>query len=801
MKISESAKQVSSLLLVALLLVAQASAQQKQATPTTSSTGSAVPTRQSNLKEEEITFDTLLAAKSYKLYGEVRMIGGLARSNAIMQLLEPLRLLGTPPKEVTAIIEFLNANAEMLATSRLMFATMPARAQLPQNLIAIELASAQDAIKFEPEFRTLFTSVSASTSTASPAQTGTNKTGVTPKAQQATQSPTTTKAQPVFVKRAGGLILASDTLFNQNSLRPDGSQPLSSDPNFQRVRSRFVSEPLFLYFDVNLAQHAAKAPPTVASRGTLRPEPPQVKSDKTAGQTDKAARATEAPAPVPAPTIVMENTPPGTMTIDPVIVPADEPGEAKPGTGSQGSQQSAGNISTALPILGLMLGGGEPNWPEAVGVAALLDGDELITRALLVNAPGAPSTVIPFFPALVSGPEIAPRASTLSPAATDIFVSVSVDPQRVYDTFLKEMRRGGQKPDEKRSEEDGASNAFENQIADYEQALGFKIKEDLLGALGNEVAVNIPTSWFKFGPNTGLQKPPEPGVAAAAARSSEPGFVVFISLNDKERVREMLPRALEVFGLKAPGAPDQVERRASIEIKSYGPVSLAFIDDFLVVSPDVTALRAVVDAHENNQTLASNPAFKTSTGWQSARVLGQVYLSSTFTAQEETFAQLDDKLQDFLSRFNPKPGAITHAVFNDHAGLFHELHLPKDWVALMIGGLTSERPISPMVNNEANAVGVLMNVRSVQTVYKAGTGKGSFATRDQLISENLLAKQLLETEGYRIEMTVTNDKYEVTATPTEYGKTGRRSFYMDESGIIRGADHVGQPATVADKPL
>lgn len=803
MIISESAQQVSSLLLVILLLVAQASAQQKQPPspqPTPSSTGIAVPTRQSPLVGDEITFDTLLAAKSYKLYGEVRMIGQLARSNTVMQFLEPLRLLGTPPKEVTAIIEFLNANAETLATSRLMFATMPARAGLPQNFIAIELASAQDAIKFEPRFRTLFTTLSASsTTTALPAETGTNKTvanktGLAPKPRPVTPSPTT-KAQHVFVNRAGNLILASDTSFNQNSLRPDGSQPLSADPNFQRARSRFVSEPLFLYFDVNLAQHTAKAPPTVASRGTLRSEPPPVKSDKSPGQTDKAARATEAPPPVPAPTIEIENTPPGAMTIDPVIVPADEPVAAKPETGPQGPQPGAGNISMALPSFGLILGGGAPNWPEAVGVAAVLEGDELIARVMLVNAPGAPHTIIPFFPALISGPEIAPKASALSPAATDIFVSVSVDPQRIYDTFLKEMRRSSQRPDKKGSEEDGASHPFENQIAVYEQALGFKIKEDLLAALGNEVAVNIPLNWFEFGPNTGILKSTEP--RASAARSSEPGFVVFISLNDQARVREMLPRALEVFGLKAPGAPAQIERHGSIEISTYGPASLAFIDDFLVISPDVTALRAVVDAHENNQTLASNPAFKTSTGWQSARMLGQVYLSGVFTAREDTFAQMDDKLQDFLSRFNPKPGAITHAAFNDQAGLFHELHLPKDWVAMMIGGLTSQRP----PNNEANAVGVLMNIRSAQSVYKAGPGKGSFGTRDQMMNENLIAKQLLEAEGYRIEMTVTGDKYEVTATPTEYGKTGRRSFYLDESGIIRGADHNGQPATVSDKPL
>jgi hypothetical protein len=39
------------------------------------------------------------------------------------------------------------------------------------------------------------------------------------------------------------------------------------------------------------------------------------------------------------------------------------------------------------------------------------------------------------------------------------------------------------------------------------------------------------------------------------------------------------------------------------------------------------------------------------------------------------------------------------------------------------------------------------------------------------------------------------------ATPREYGKTGKRSFFVDKSGIVRGDDHGGGPATVADNPI
>jgi hypothetical protein len=41
-------------------------------------------------------------------------------------------------------------------------------------------------------------------------------------------------------------------------------------------------------------------------------------------------------------------------------------------------------------------------------------------------------------------------------------------------------------------------------------------------------------------------------------------------------------------------------------------------------------------------------------------------------------------------------------------------------------------------------------------------------------------------------------KFELAATPIEYGKTGRRSFFLDSSAILRGADKQGAVATSAD---
>jgi hypothetical protein len=60
-------------------------------------------------------------------------------------------------------------------------------------------------------------------------------------------------------------------------------------------------------------------------------------------------------------------------------------------------------------------------------------------------------------------------------------------------------------------------------------------------------------------------------------------------------------------------------------------------------------------------------------------------------------------------------------------------------------------------------------------------------------------------EGYAIRYRVVpsgagnvDTQFELGATPTEYGKTGKRSFYMSETGKLRGADKLGAPATAAD---
>lgn len=79
--------------------------------------------------------------------------------------------------------------------------------------------------------------------------------------------------------------------------------------------------------------------------------------------------------------------------------------------------------------------------------------------------------------------------------------------------------------------------------------------------------------------------------------------------------------------------------------------------------------------------------------------------------------------------------------------------------------------------------------------------------------EQLAEQGLIDSEigsglhsGYRfkIELTETLDNvagFEATSVPLSYPNSGRRSFFVDESGVIRAADSQGAPANRFDAAL
>ena len=137
----------------------------------------------------------------------------------------------------------------------------------------------------------------------------------------------------------------------------------------------------------------------------------------------------------------------------------------------------------------------------------------------------------------------------------------------------------------------------------------------------------------------------------------------------------------------------------------------------------------------------------------------------------------------------------------DGLGTNHELHLPKNLILTMVAGIANASKNPPPEMNESIGMAGLHMIANAEAQYKAGSKNGPYGSLEELVNAKLFPMEQLDKYGYKFEITVIGDQFEAVATPKEYGKTGKRSFFIDKSGVLRGDDHGGGPATVADKTL
>ena len=173
-------------------------------------------------------------------------------------------------------------------------------------------------------------------------------------------------------------------------------------------------------------------------------------------------------------------------------------------------------------------------------------------------------------------------------------------------------------------------------------------------------------------------------------------------------------------------------------------------------------------------------------------------MESYKTWAESPNTHVSEQTRAFLTRLSTTPQPITYSLSNEGYGPFHELHIPKNLVLMAVAGISGEINPPPMIANERGAISSLYMISNAQYRYKGSKGNGSFGTLEQLIAEQMVSKELLENSGYKFDLTVSGEGFEVTAVPVEYGKTGIRSFFMDKTFAIRGGDRNGAPATSSD---
>lgn len=735
------------------------------------------------------TFDTLLGEDTYRIYFEVRQAGQLVRAPAVTDILEPFIKLAKPPKEFRSVVKWLNDRAETLAGSRLFVAAAPLKPELPSAITAVELATPDEAKKFAAELRA-FVPTLLPGPTPSPSPTATPADAPQVLASKILASKNLGKEEvkpeaPTFhTTQLGSLVLLSDRPFSPRDLKARGKRLLVEQPDFVSARNRFGSESVFFY--VNIASF----------------EKEDAERRKRFEDIERQGLEKQAASPTPAVIEEVEIAPselPEVVTPEPSPPPAPLP-EPEPET--MGRANTAVLSSQPSGITQLLLSsaflGAPSKWPNAVAAALAFDDEGYALRVLVMNAEENKAVAIPFLPVLVSGPQLTPAASSIFPADSELFVSMSLDYARIYESIIKAS-------DTRKERFRNAKPSIDLEVGSpfevYEKQLGIKIKDDLLPLLGNELAMVMPK----------VVEPPRETASDLPAGNKpdkpvkqDTSLVFAIGVKDREGIKRLIQKIIESVGFKGAAQLAQVERRDDTELVSYlNLFSYAFIGDFLVVAPDAARVRAVVDSYLSHQTLASNPYFRNSTRWQSRQLHGQVYIAPSMVDLYNPFGSppaTDEKLREALSKLNPNIDPVTYALTNDDVGPLHELHVPRNLLQLLVTTMSSEMSDRSLSTNESIAMSALRTVAAGEATFHSNKD-GRYGTLDELIQEGLVYKDLTEQYGYRIQVSIEGAKFEATAIPIEYGKTGRKSFFIDETNILRGGDHGGGAATVADSPI
>jgi hypothetical protein len=744
--------------------------------------------------EPVVTFDSLLTDDSYIVYSEIRNVGQLVRSNGLNELLDPLIKLAEPPQEFRTILKWLDAHAEALASSRMFVATWPGRPGVPSNLIAVDFSTSDEAKKFEADLKRFIPKLMPK---PSPTPAGSPVPGNSVPATPAQAGAATAPEMQYAIKQTGNLVLLTEKPFNLRDLKPRRSKLLFEDPNFALARNRFASEPIFIYVDVKGIENEQEQ-----QRKKWEQEAEQRRKDE-AVETRVAQVKTEAPPVAEAsPEVAQEAN--ATLPPDDVLS-SDTSGETDDSFKLSAEDQTSAGMDLAFMSMWSLLFGGQPKWPEAVGVAIAFEEDGYVVRALIVDVPGNKSNAIPFVTRLTSGPGMVPAAPNVMPQDIDLFISLSLDYAQMYDGLVKasadvnEMhRRGLHQP--------VATGATESPFAQYEKKIGLKLKDDIIPLLGHELGVALLS---KPSPEAKPSPTPDPQASSADAamsiRAPDLMPVFAVSIKDKDAVRRVIPKIIDGMGLKGASLLAHTERREDTETVSYANVfSYAFIGDFLIITPDAASTRRVVDAYLSHKTLSSDSNFKNSTRWQPREIQGQVYAGPGAIDLYNPLpnsAAINDKMMALLGQLNPVINPLTYASSNDGMGTLHELHLPRNLLLLFIAGITAKPNESPIFANESIAQVLLRTIHSAQTSFQSTTGKGQYGTLDELEKGGFLNKDMFSKNGYKIEVNVMSNKFEATATPIEYGKTGRLSYFVDETGVLRAGDHAGGAATISDKPI
>ena len=410
----------------------------------------------------------------------------------------------------------------------------------------------------------------------------------------------------------------------------------------------------------------------------------------------------------------------------------------------------------------------------------------------------------------------------------------------------KEAEANNQKPPETKGEEinqrvaaemteEKLAKAIKEREARMDQELGFVLRDELAKDLGNEITVAY-----------GIPKLPH--LVAAAVdnedkKKDDEGWAVFFGIKDRVATQAALVKTFAYFtgGMMNAGNRDDEQNTPAkteeqrkqeramrnqnaqaawammpteiykkVEIKSVFAAYLGFSDEFMIVADSKETIKQMLDLSEGGRALAND--------YNYSRAMNGVggAVTKVFVGPKMFDGLLNDFIKSWVTtpaemEVDPSaktplnvPATVAAAIETDATSIKLEAFSP-----LGIAGTFAFWSFGSKVKNsterkETDARYKLRELAKAEKAYARKNQKryASLETLAKAKDVTFKVESLKDEENnYKFEFKLKPDNkgYEATATPIKYGRQGRQSFFIDESGKLHSADKQGAPATVADE--
>ncbi len=198
-----------------------------------------------------------------------------------------------------------------------------------------------------------------------------------------------------------------------------------------------------------------------------------------------------------------------------------------------------------------------------------------------------------------------------------------------------------------------------------------------------------------------------------------------------------------------------------------------------------------------------------------------VYRAALEGLKDEDLRELEPDFERLASSLPDLVQIEGEQVSGDRASVFvklpneqkaQEVTLIKQSGQWLVGDLDTQKYVKKQGRNfffnerirvsEAEANEWMQEILGYELVYFKA--KQRFATFDDLAKLSSVSAQLLTgtVSGYIFEIQVSDDakKFSATARPVAHGRTGRLSFYADQTNLVRAEDKSGQAASLSSPP-